>query len=638
MEKMKKMSSSIHCSLFALTLVLGSHQVMLLADPPDEAKWIQISRDSQSNPPAPTSVGLLSQEGAEPITSEVAMGSQKFTVIGLPDTQNYSELYPEIFYDQTAWVIQQRYLRNIRYVNHYGDVVQHADILSEWEVGDTAMLVLDLDDLPYGINAGNHDITPNGSPFENYIPENYVEFFGPQRYADFPWYRGASDSGMSSYQIIEGGGIEFLMLQIECDGPRRELEWAQSVLDLNRDKPVMMTTHRYMQDAEDYTAGVPLVDSGRYPDVWYTFEGVYSDGGLRSNEIWDFFIRRNPQIFMVNCGHFHEEFRQQSTNVFGNPVHEVLADYQDDPNGGNGWLRIMEFDVLGNQINIDSYSPWLDQFRSADESQFSLDVDFDAYVSEFSVSCFQQGINGYLGTRDTWIDEANPDTSYGDDSERESDDDTANSIFTDYLGQALLRFEDLFGGELGNGPIPEGSEIIDAVLSIQISEDTDSLFFAPNFFVYEVNREWEEDSTWNSVGNGLSGSELGEFIAVFAGDNDPDSDGLRRINLTQQVRNWLTGTPNHGIAILPEIIDGNDDGISIWSSEKGNKLFRPRLEITYIPPDTGLPEDFNGDGFVSGPDLAQLLASWGLPGVTDLNGDGSTNGPDLAQVLAAWTG
>ena len=638
MEKMKKMTATPLRSSFAALLVSGLLSMPSSADPPDESKWIPISRSSSDNQVPPTALELLAWENAVPITSELPMGSQKFTVIGLPDTQNYSELYPEIFYDQTAWVIQQRYLRNIRYVNHYGDVVQHADILSEWEVGDTAMLVLDLDDLPYGINAGNHDITPNGSPFETYIPENYVEFFGPQRYADFPWYRGASDSGMSSYQIIEGGGVEFLMLQIECDGPRRELEWAQSVLDRHRDKPVMMTTHRYMQDAEDYTAGVPLVDSGRYPDVWYTFEGVYSDGGLRSNEIWDWFVRRNPQIFMVNCGHFHEEFRQQSTNAYGNTVHEVLADYQDDPNGGNGWLRIMEFDVAGDQIKVDSYSPWLDQFRSADESQFTLAVDFDAYRSQDSVACFQQGINGYAGTRDTWIDEANPDTAYGDDSEREADDDTANSIFTDYLGLALLRFEDIFGDELGDGPIPQGSEIVDAVLSIQISEDTDSLFFSPNFLVYEVNREWEEDSTWNTLGNGLSGSELGAFISSFSGDNDPDGDGLRRIDLTQQVRNWINGTPNHGIAILPEIIDGNDDGISIWSSEKGNKLFRPRLEVTFVAPDSGIPEDFNGDGAVGGPDIAELLANWGLPGVTDLNGDGVTSGPDLAQLLAAWTG
>ena len=104
--------------------------------------------------------------------------------MGLPATQVYSELYPEIFESQTAWIIEQRYIRDIRYVSHYGDVVQHGDDLMEWLIGDAAMAYLDEDDLPYGVSAGNHDVTPNGSPFDNYIPENYLEFFGPTRFEE----------------------------------------------------------------------------------------------------------------------------------------------------------------------------------------------------------------------------------------------------------------------------------------------------------------------------------------------------------------------------------------------------------------------------------------------------------------------
>ena len=52
------------------------------------------------------------------------------------------------------------------------------------------------------------------------------------------------------------------------------------------------------------------------------------------------------------------------------------------------------------------------------------------------------------------------------------------------------------------------------------------------------------------------------------------------------------------------------------------------------------PSDFDEDGVVGGPDLAQLLAAWGNsvpPGTgADLSGDGFISGPDLAQVLANW--
>ena len=611
-----------------------------ISDPPDESAWLPIASKDRSS-----GVSLLHQirETGNVVLSKPTPGStyrsgdlSAFTVIGLPDTQNYSELYPEIFLDQTQWVASQRYLRDIRYVNHYGDVVQHADIVAEWENGDAAMSVLDVDGLPYGINAGNHDLTANGVPTEPYIPQLFVEYFGPQRFVGRPWYINASPSGMSSYQIIEGGGLQFLMLQIECDGPVRELTWAQEVLDNHRDKPVMMTTHRYLQDAEDYTAGVPLVSSGRYPPIWYTFEGPYSDGGIQSDDIWNWFIKRNPNIFMVNCGHFHEEYRQISTNVRGNPVHEVLADYQDDPNGGNGWLRIMQFDVVANRIDVESYSPWLDEYRSADESRFTLDVEFERYRSDFPVAVFQQGFNGYTGTRDTWVNEDEPNTSYGDDDTRDADDDAANSLFSDYLGQAMIRFEDLFGGEAGDGPIDSDSIILDARLSIEIEDDIDNPIFSPDFFVYPALIAWEENSTWDSIGGGFSGSDLGPQIGVFSGDDDPNGNSLRQLNITSLVQSWADGAPNNGVVIVPEIIGGNDDGISIWTSESGNGLFRPRLEITYLPPASYDPADFNQDGNVDGQDLAFLLSSWGQSGAGDLNEDGVVGGEDLAILLSAW--
>ena len=50
----------------------------------------------------------------------------------------------------------------------------------------------------------------------------------------------------------------------------------------------------------------------------------------------------------------------------------------------------------------------------------------------------------------------------------------------------------------------------------------------------------------------------------------------------------------------------------------------------------GCLADITGDGVVSGPDLAVVLASWGTSGDGNINGDDTTDGMDLAQVLANW--
>lgn len=72
-------------------------------------------------------------------------------------------------------------------------------------------------------------------------------------------------------------------------------------------------------------------------------------------------------------------------------------------------------------------------------------------------------------------------------------------------------------------------------------------------------------------------------------------------------------------------------------------LFRPGTAPTETlalqgPGSPSIPADLNGDGSVSGPDLAMLLSNWGGSGTGDINNDGTVGGPDLAAMLAAWTG
>ncbi len=587
--------------------------------------------------PSPLSLALV-LSGPCCLAALAGEGDGEFTIIGLPDTQNYSENFPAVYAGQTAWVVDQLGPLDIRFVTHYGDIVQHADREEEWLNADEAMAFLDATSVPQAVTSGNHDITANGGSGEPYIPENYLFYFGPDRYIGRPYFQTSSPTGMSTWQVFQGDDRDFIGLSVECETPPSELAWAQGVLDRNRDKAVVFTTHRYLQDAEDYTAGVPVVPSGRYPDIWYVVEPPRQPFGIRANELFDWFIRRNPNIFLVNCGHFHEEYRQTSTNVAGLPVHEVLADYQDDPNGGDGWLRIMRFNVPFGRIDFESYSPYLDQYRYTDESLFTLDVDFDAHRTLDGFAAFQQGVNGYDGTRDTWIDEDEPDRSYGEDDTRDSDDDTANSIFTDYRGQALVRFDGLFDSE-DEFRIPPGATIRRATLILDIASDIDNPFADPRFFIHPVLVPWQEDSTWNSLGGGLSeGDDIGPAIGSFLGDNVPNSDTMRRTDITGLVQAWSNGQPNWGVAILPEIIGGNDEGISIWTSESGNPLLRPRLEVVFEQEPVPPSPDLNGDGVVDSGDLGLLIAAWNAPGPNpaDLDGDGSVGPADLGILISAW--
>ena len=55
---------------------------------------------------------------------------------------------------------------------------------------------------------------------------------------------------------------------------------------------------------------------------------------------------------MVLNGHYPGEGRRTDNNACGDPVHQVLSDYQERSNGGDGWLRIMTFTPAENRIDI----------------------------------------------------------------------------------------------------------------------------------------------------------------------------------------------------------------------------------------------------------------------------------------------
>ena len=63
------------------------------------------------------------------------------------------------------------------------------------------------------------------------------------------------------------------------------------------------------------------------------------------------------------------------------------------------------------------------------------------------------------------------------------------------------------------------------------------------------------------------------------------------------------------------------------------------LETVLDCVDESIPGDVNGDGFVNGSDLAQVLAYWGTGDVdADVDQDGIVSGSDLAVILGFWTG
>lgn len=327
-----------------------------------------------------------------------------FTVIALPDTQYYSKYAANapIFTNQTQWIagqVKNGNPRNIVFVSHLGDVVNDGFDEQQWERANSSLSVLGLPGdsfiVPFSILPGNHDFLFTGAKSTG--AQSYLHVCGPSRFKHASFYGGSDSSGLNSFQMFSAGGFHFLHIALEWAAgeniPVREpspLHWASQVILDHPTMPVILSTHEYINDEP----------AGR------------SEIG---NAIFDALVRSHDQIFLVLCGHYHNfesggenraarsdgQWHQVSVNNFGRPVIEVLQDYQDHPHGGNGWLRMVTFDMSRGLLIFDTFSTVLGQYATdtvADSGQrasaFEIPLDFESRLRSPTTNLIHRAVSG----------------------------------------------------------------------------------------------------------------------------------------------------------------------------------------------------------------------------------------------------
>ena len=267
----------------------------------------------------------------------------EFTIVVLPDTQHYADSAANagIYTSQTQWIVDNVLTENIVFVTHEGDIVHNWDQTIEWERADASMTLLD-SVVPYGMGPGNHEQPTT----------LYNVYFPYTRYEAESWYGGHySDNNDNNYQLFSAGGMDFIIVHLEFCPPAGAITWADSVFKAHPKRTGMVTTHGYIDLDAKRRAG------DLCPDASY---------------IWDDLVVPNPNVYFVFCGHVNGESRRTDV-VNGREVHQLLADYQRRPNGGDGWLRLLRFVPAENKVYVETYSPWLDRYETDVNSEFSLD-------------------------------------------------------------------------------------------------------------------------------------------------------------------------------------------------------------------------------------------------------------------------
>lgn len=297
-----------------------------------------------------------------------------FSMILLGDPQGYTkyDINQPLFEICTAWIADNIENLKIKAVLCTGDlveqnenIVRNRNMLNQtsremWEASSNAFKRLD-NKVPYIISTGNHEYgyqrSENGmTHFPEYFPFERNTAWRDICVSAFPNRNGIASLENAAFEFSDSNWGKLLVVTSEF-APRDEvLNWAKELIAKPeyQEHKVIFMTHSFLKERtaerikeENYTIS---------PRNW-------------GQAVWEKLVEPSSNIFMVICGHtgkpgdFEDSIAYRvDKNSSGMDVHQMMFNVQIlgggwEGNGGDGWLRILEFMPDGKSIKVRTYSP-----------------------------------------------------------------------------------------------------------------------------------------------------------------------------------------------------------------------------------------------------------------------------------------
>ena len=269
-----------------------------------------------------------------------------------------------------------------------GGIARRAAVDAE-DGADSAFDVIDqgASEIPYAIAFGNHDLRNFYGASVSVTGDTFLnQYFGSDRFLGRPYYGGHfSFNNNNHYVLFERDNLEFIGIHLEYD---REYEdalfaWADDLLKQHPTRRGIVVRHAIIDE-----------------------DGNYVSGGDRVfNKLKD-----NPNLFLLLSGHIDGEYiRADQYN--SQTIYTILSDYQSEPNGGDGWLRRLQFSPQHDRITVRSYSPLYDVWDWEDsKATGKQELDYDMGYTTRQIETITGVASGSVVTA-AW-NNLQPDSSY----------------------------------------------------------------------------------------------------------------------------------------------------------------------------------------------------------------------------------
>jgi hypothetical protein len=227
---------------------------------------------------------------------------------------------------------------------------------------------------------GNHDYTDGKNGFRKRSTCKFNDYFPVDKYRSLPTFGGTYDREPerfeNSYHLFSAGGRDFLVIALEF-GPRNDvIRWANEVAEKHKNREAILITHAYMYyDDTRYNWKKFEKKQSWNPHAYAiakTSKGDVNDG----EELWTKLVSKHENFILTINGHVLKDGlgRMVTQTPAGRNVSQTLVNFQMKPNGGDGWLRLMEFRSDRKTVDVIDFSPSRKQCNGSPQNRFSLNL------------------------------------------------------------------------------------------------------------------------------------------------------------------------------------------------------------------------------------------------------------------------
>lgn len=197
-------------------------------------------------------------------------------------------------------------------------------------------------------------------------------------------------------------------------------------------------------------------------------------------------------------------------------------------------------------------------------SVFALSVQHTA-ISQVTYT-FQEGVNGYSGTSDTYFQSGDPIQIRGSEQEWEWDGEDAGG-----RNFGALHFPNIIG--TGPNQIPPNSGLVRAFITLTVTNEGSADQIAT---IHDLLKPFTEDIDFIDFSANFEPLPDDDYLAeVVAEIPGPAAGDILEIDVTSSLQRWLSGSENLGWMFVP----GGTNGVGIQSSELVGSVV-PQLIIT----------------------------------------------------------